>query len=139
MELLEFTHGEEPIKNRELFGLLGEYIASPAIRETLGGVISSEPGRRWFVMMEDGTRIVAFGSMRRRRTAACLLHLYALEGEADITILERCIQEARETGAARLVTADYWTRRELYFRYGFSSVCKVGRFVRFKKEFEHGD
>ena len=138
MQLLEFTHDEDPIKNRELFGLLGEYIASPAIRETLGGVISSEPGRRWFGMME-GARVVAFGSIRRRRTAACLLHLYALEGEAEIPILERCILEARETDAARLVTADYWTRRELYFRYGFSSVCKVGRFVRFKKEFEHGN
>ena len=138
MQLLEFTHDEDPIKNRELFGLLGEYIASPAIRETLGGVISSEPGRRWFVMME-GARVVAFGSIRRRRTAACLLHLYALEGEAEIPILELCILEARETDAARLVTADYWTRRELYFRYGFSSVCKVGRFVRFKKEFEHGN
>ena len=138
MQLLEFTHDEDPIKNRELFGLLGEYIASPAIRETLGGVISAAPGRRWFVMME-GARVVAFASIRRRRTAACLLHLYALEGEADIPILERCILEARETDAARLVTADYWTRRELYFRYGFSSVCKVGRFVRFKKEFEHGN
>ena len=60
MQLLEFTHDEDPIKNRELFGLLGEYIASPAIRETLGGVISSEPGRRWFVMME-GARVVEIG------------------------------------------------------------------------------
>ena len=138
MQLLEFTHDEDPIKNRELFGLLGEYSASPASRATQAGDTRSQPGPRWLVMME-GARVVAFASIRRRRTAACLLHLYALEGEADIPILERCILEARETDAARLVTADYWTRRELYFRYGFSSVCKVGRFVRFKKEFEHGN
>lgn len=139
MELREFIHDADPVRNRELFGLLGEYAASPAIRDALGGFISSEPGRRWFVMLEDGARVAAFGSLRRKRTAAHLLHLYALKENANIAVLERCIQEAREWGAACLLTADYWTRREFYFRYGFSSVRKVGRFVRFKKELGYGN
>ena len=50
MELLEFKHENDPARNRELFGLLGEYATSSAIRDKLGGVISSEPGRLWFIM-----------------------------------------------------------------------------------------
>ena len=57
MELREFTHDADPVRNRELFGLLGEYAASPAIRDALGGFISSEPGRRWFVMLETPPRL----------------------------------------------------------------------------------
>ena len=49
MELLEFKHENDPARNRELFGLLGEYATSSAIRDKLGGVISSEPGRLWFI------------------------------------------------------------------------------------------
>ena len=141
MELLEFTHGEEPIKNRELFGLLGEYIASPAIRETLGGVISSEPGRLWFIMTEKGEarRVMSFGSLRMERAGATILHLYALEEGADIPVLEHCLESARENGATHLTTTDYWTKKELYLRYGFAPVRKIGRFVRFKKELERGD
>ena len=81
MELLEFKHENDPARNRELFGLLGEYAASSSIREKLGGVIS----------------------------------------------------------ATHLTTTDFWTRKELYLRYGFAPVRKIGRFVRFKKEFERGD
>ncbi len=138
MELREFTHDADPVRNRELFGLLGEYAASPAIRNTLGAFISSEPGRRWFVMLEDEARVAAFGSLRRKRTTAYLLHLYALKEDAEIPVLERCIQEALEGGAVCLLTVDYWTRREFYFRFGFSSVRKVGRFVRYKKELGYG-
>ena len=54
MELLEFKHENDPARNRELFGLLGEYATSSAIRDKLGGVISSEPGRLWFIMTEKG-------------------------------------------------------------------------------------
>ena len=43
MELLEFKHENDPARNRELFGLLGEYAASSSIREKLGGV--SVPSR----------------------------------------------------------------------------------------------
>ena len=66
MELLEFKHENDPARNRELFGLLGEYAASSAIREKLGGVISSEPGRLWFIMTEKGEarRVMSFGSLR---------------------------------------------------------------------------
>ena len=65
MELLEFKHENDPARNRELFGLLGEYATSSAIRDKLGGVISSEPGRLWFIMTEKGEtrRVMAFGSM----------------------------------------------------------------------------
>ena len=63
MELLEFKHENDPARNRELFGLLGEYATSSAIRDKLGGVISSEPGRLWFIMTEKGEtrRVMAFG------------------------------------------------------------------------------
>ena len=54
MELLEFKHENDPARNRELFGLLGEYATSSATRDKLGGVISSEPGRLWFIMTEKG-------------------------------------------------------------------------------------
>ena len=66
MELLEFKHENDPARNRELFGLLGEYAASSSIREKLGGVISSEPGRLWFITTEEGKakRVTAFGSIR---------------------------------------------------------------------------
>ena len=139
MELREFIHSEDPVKNRELFGLLGEYIASSTIRETLGGFISSESGRHWFVMLENEGCVMGFGSLRRKRMTVELLHLYALKEHTDVPILERCIQKAREFGAVNLLTVDYWTRREFYFRYGFSSVCKIGRFVRFKKDLKYGN
>ena len=45
MELLEFKHENDPARNRELFGLLGEYATNSVIWEKLGGTISSEPGR----------------------------------------------------------------------------------------------
>lgn len=44
MELLEFKHENDPARNRELFGLLGEYATNSVIWEKLGGTISSEPG-----------------------------------------------------------------------------------------------
>ena len=49
MELLEFKHENDPARNRELFGLLGEYATNSVIWEKLGGTISSEPGRLWFI------------------------------------------------------------------------------------------
>ena len=132
MELLEFKHENDPARNRELFGLLGEYAASSAIREKLGGVISSEPGRLWFIMTEKGEarRVMSFGSLRMERAG---------EEGADIPVLEHCLESARENGATHLTTTDYWTRKELYLRYGFAPVRKIGRFVRFKKELERGD
>lgn len=141
MELLEFKHENDPARNRELFGLLGEYATSSAIRDKLGGVISSEPGRLWFIMTEKGEtrRVMAFGSIRLGRAGATILHLYALEEGADIPVLENCLESARENGATHLTTTDYWTRKELYLRYGFAPVRKIGRFVRFKKELERGD
>lgn len=77
---------------------------------------------------------MAFGSLRFGRTAVHLLHLHALEEEADIPVLERCIEFVRKAGATRLVTTDYWTRRDLYLRYGFCSIRKIGRFMRFERE-----
>lgn len=65
MELLEFKHENDPARNRELFGLLGEYATNSVIWEKLGGTISSEPGRLWFIATDGETRhVVAFGSMR---------------------------------------------------------------------------
>lgn len=72
MELLEFTHGEEPIKNRELFGLLGEYIASPAIRETLGGRHQLRAGPP--LVRDDG-----------RRDADCGFRLYAPQANGGLS------------------------------------------------------
>ena len=48
-------------------------------------------------------------------------------------MLEHCLESARENGATHLTTTDYWTRKELYLRYGFAPVRKIGRFVRFKR------
>ncbi len=138
MGILEFVHAQDPAENRELFGLLGEYATSPLVREKLGGVINSEPGRLWFILTtDDATRVMAFGSLRFGRTAVHLLHLHALEEEADIPVLERCIEFVRKAGATRLVTTDYWTRRDLYLRYGFCSIRKIGRFMRFEREFKY--
>ena len=81
---------------------------------------------------------MAFGSVRIRRASAHILHLYALEEGGDIPLLERCIEAAREAGVERLITTDYWTRRDMYLQYGFRAVRKLGRFLRFEKEFEHG-
>lgn len=53
MELLEFKHENDPARNRELFGLLGEYAASSSIRENWGAL--SVPSRD------------ASGSSRRRK------------------------------------------------------------------------
>lgn len=141
MELLEFKHEDDPARNRDLFGLLGEYAASSIVREKLGGVISSEPGRLWFIVTEEGAakRVAAFGSVRFGRAGANILHLYALEEGADIPVLEHCLESARKNGATHLTTTDYWTRKELYLRYGFAPTRKIGRFVRFEKEFERGD
>ena len=110
MTLLEFKHDGDPVKNRELFGLMGEYASSTAVREKLGGFISSEPGRLWFIMTEgERNGVMAFGSVRIRRASAHILHLYALEEGGDIPL-----------------------------QYGFRAVRKLGRFLRFEKEFEHG-
>ena len=139
MTLLEFKHDGDPVKNRELFGLMGEDASSTAVREKLGGFISSEPGRLWFIMTEgERNGVMAFGSVRIRRASAHILHLYALEEGGDIPLLERCIEAAREAGVERLITTDYWTRRDMYLQYGFRAVRKLGRFLRFEKEFEHG-
>ena len=76
MELLEFKHENDPARNRELFGLLGEYATNSVIWEKLGGTISSEPGRLWFIATDGETRhVVAFGSMRFGRTRTRILHL----------------------------------------------------------------
>ena len=46
MELLEFKHENDPARNRELFGLLGEYATNSVIWEKLGGTIAlSVPGK----------------------------------------------------------------------------------------------
>ena len=82
---------------------------------------------------------MSFGSLRMERAGATILHLYALEEGTDIPVLEHCLESARENGATHLTTTDYWTRKELYLRYGFAPVRKIGRFVRFKKELERGD
>ena len=75
MELLEFKHENDPARNRELFGLLGEYATNSVIWEKLGGTISSEPGRLWFIATDGETRhVVAFGSMRFGRTRTRILH-----------------------------------------------------------------
>ncbi len=138
MEILEFTHEKEPEANRKLFGLLGEYATSSSIREKLGGFISSEPGRRWFIAtVNRGKRVVAFGSLRFRTAGADLLHLYALDAGADIQVMERCIDAAREAGAKRLVTTDYATRQDVYTKYGFRPVRENGRFIRFEMEVKH--
>ena len=137
MELREFIHDENPVKNRELFGLLGEYAASAELREALGGAVGSEPGRRWFILTGEEEDVMAFGSLRLKDRKAYLLHLHALKGEMDICILERCIQEARKAGVDRLITVDYWTRRKIYFRYGFAPMRKIGRFMRFRKDLGH--
>ena len=119
MELLEFKHENDPARNRELFGLLGEYATNSVIWEKLGGTISSEPGRLWFIATDGETRHgVAFGSMRFGRTP----------------VLEHCLECARKSGTAHLTTTDYWTRKELYLRYGFAPARKIGRFVRFEKD-----
>ena len=49
MEIQKFFHDPDPLKNRELFGLLGEYGLSQRVRGALGGPVTSEPGRRWFI------------------------------------------------------------------------------------------
>ncbi len=98
MELLEFKHENDPARNRELFGLLGEYATNSVIWEKLGGTISSEPGRLWFIATDGETRhVVAFGSMRFGRTRTRILHLYGLEEGADIPVLEHCLECARKT------------------------------------------
>lgn len=140
MTLLEFKHDGDPVKNRELFGLMGEYASSTAVREKLGGFISSEAGRLWFIMTEgERNGVMAFGSVRIRRASAHILHLYALEEGGDIPLLERCIEAAREAGVEAsdnhglLDPAGYvppvWISRP---------SRKLGRFLRFEKEFEHG-
>lgn len=122
MELLEFKHENDPARNRELFGLLGEYAASSSIREKLGGVISSEPGAP--LVHHDGGRESKAGNGLRidplGEGGANILHLYALEEGADVPVLERCLERARENGATHLTTTDFWTRKELYLRYGFA-------------------
>ena len=112
---------------------------SSAIRDKLGGTISSEPGRLWFIDGERGNKAsngvsdqCAWDGRGR------ILHLYALR-KADIPVLEHCLESARKNGATHLTTTDYWTRKELYLRYGFAPARKIGRFVRFKKELERGD
>lgn len=138
MEIQEFTHEKEPADNRELFGLLGEYVTSSSIREKLGGFISSEPGRRWFIAtVNRGKRVVAFGSLRFRKAGVELLHLYALDAGEDIPVLERCIEAVRESRAKRLVATDYAARKSLYTRYGFRPVRETGRFIRFEMEVKH--
>lgn len=47
MELLEFKHENDPARNRELFGLLGEYATNSVIWEKFGGTISSERDHLW--------------------------------------------------------------------------------------------
>ena len=102
----------------------------------MGGTISSEPGRLWFIATEGEARhVVAFGSMRFGRTRTRILHLYALEEGADIPVLEHCLECARKSGTAHLTTTDYWTRKKLYLEYGFTPARKVGRFMRFEKDF----
>lgn len=137
MKLLEFTHEKEPAVNRKLFGLLGEYATNSSIREKLGGFISSEPGRRWFIAtVNRGSRVVAFGSLRFRTAGADLLHLYALDAGKEIPVLERCIEVAREAGAKRLVATDYTMRQDVYMKYGFRPARENGRFVRLEMEIQ---
>jgi len=70
MELLEFKHENDPARNRELFGLLGEYATNSVIWEKLGGTISSEPGRLWFIAT-DGNK------------ARCGVRINALRTDTD--------------------------------------------------------
>lgn len=138
MEILEFTHEKDSTENRKLFGMVGEYAASSSIREKLGGFISSEPGRRWFIAtVNRGKRVVAFGSLQFKASGANLLHLYALDEGMDLPVLERCIEAAREAGAKRLVTTDYAKRQDVYMKYDFRPVRENGRFIRFEKELKH--
>lgn len=39
MEIQKFFHDPDPLKNRELFGLLGEYGLSQRVRGALGGLL----------------------------------------------------------------------------------------------------
>lgn len=138
MEILEYTHCKEPMENRKLFGMLGEYATSSSIRKKLGGFISSELGRRWFVAtVNRGKRVVGFGSLRFKAAGAELLHLYALDAGKDIPVLERCIEAARETGVKRIVTTDYAERKDVYVQSGFRPVRENGRFIRFELELGH--
>lgn len=138
MKILEFKHAGTPRENRELFGLIGEYAASPAVSRALGGPVTSEPGRVWLVAVAEGAgEVTAFASLRFRNRTAAMLHLYAREEGGEIPLLEACLEKAEKAGAARLVTTDWWSRREFYFRYGFQALCKVGRFMRLEKGFRH--
>ena len=99
MEIQKFFHDPDPLKNRELFGLLGEYGLSQRVRGALGGPVTSEPGRRWFIMTEGRDReVVAFASLRFRRASTQLLHLYALKEGCDVPLLEYCLSAAGEAG-----------------------------------------
>ena len=90
MELLEFKHENDPARNRELFGLLGEYATNSVIWEKLGGTISSEPmGKQGTLWRSDqcasgghGPTSSIYTRLRREQTFPCWNIALSVPGKA---------------------------------------------------------
>lgn len=65
-------------ERRKLFGLIGEYFASPSIRREFGRPMSSTDEYVWFLALADET-VAAFAALHvRKNGSAELCHAYTL-------------------------------------------------------------
>lgn len=77
MTYLTLRHSD-PAERRQLFTLIGEYFASPAIRREFGRPMSSTDDYVWFIAL-DGETVAAFAALHIRKSGSAeLCHAYTL-------------------------------------------------------------
>jgi len=136
--IIRLTHDAE--HRRELFALIGELAASRKVHQALGVPVTSEPGRRWLVLVDEEEEVLGMASLHLLADGkrAKLQHLYAVDGPHCARtlgcLLRAAASEAKRLGRSELHTVDTVTAHKRYETHGWSGNGKRGQYVTYTKE-----
>lgn len=132
----EFIQGKDDDGDHKLFGLLGAWLTSRKVHQSLGMPVTSDAGDVWHLMSEGG-KACGFALTHYPKLGRPP-HIRYLFGEGDGVqqrLLDAVLATARDRGVTLVYTLDRKSA-EIWPRNGFSLLEYRGRreFCRWNKE-----
>ena len=136
MRIFVLPHDEA--HKRELFGLIGEFCASSAVRNALGAPISSVSGRdTWLVAMNDDevTGFCALQALKNGKTAK--LHaLYGKQPKVTAKLRKEALQLAKIKEIQEISVIDRDSLAPVYQAEGWLGNHVRGQYVTYSRVVE---
>lgn len=126
-------HGSD---TKQLFGLIGEFFASPSFRKLFGRPMASVRGDIWLVWVVDG-QVLGFAALRLKPgKKGELCHAWTAEscrGKGFNTwSIARRVELARDHGLKTVQTIIKPERAARYEALGFQSVIQRGQYTTYE-------